>query len=208
MRVIRSTAAILGFALATLPAFAQSQPAQESRSASTTAPVPADQQATKAQIDKLFELLRLRKQMESMMGMIPRVVQQSFQAQMKDMNAKLPPGKRLMPQDQAALEKVMNKYMQEAVNVYPIDEMIADAVPVYQRHISRSDADAVIAFYSSPPGQRLLDEQPAMMSEYMAILMPHLQDRSKRLTDRMEAEMQQIVKPDPVDPGNSSPKPE
>ncbi len=199
MKGFRGVAVIAGFALATLPAFAQSTPVQQAapdESSVASAAIPADQQATKEQVEKLFQVMRLRQQMEAMMGMMPRVMEQAYTAQIRSINAKLPPGKRLMPQDQAALEKVMTKYMQKAQTMYPIDEMIADAVPVYQRHMSKSDADAVIAFYSSPPGQHLLDEQPAIMREYMTVVMSHIQDRSRRLTDEMEAEMQQIVKPE------------
>ena len=199
MKKLRVVATVAGFAIATLPVIAQ-QPASQQTTpgepAATASAIRPDQQATREQVEKLFEVMRIRKQMESMMNMMPGLVQQSFRAQMKTINEKLPPGKRLMPQDQAALEKVMNKYMQEALNIYPIEEMIADAVPIYQRHITKSDLDAVIAFYSSPPGQHLLDEQPVMMAEYLALVMSHAQERSKRLTDEMQAEIQQIVKPE------------
>jgi hypothetical protein len=209
MKTGRFTAMIAGLALMALTAFAQSPsspktPATQPAAASV---IPSDQQATKEQIEKLFEVMRLKKQMQSMMGMMPQIILQSFQAQMKNINETLPPGKRLMPQDQAALEKVMNKYMQRATEVYPVDEMIADAIPVYQRHISRTDADAVIAFYSSSAGQRILEEQPAIMSEYMAIVTGHMQDLMKPLADEMKAEMQEIVKPDLTEPGASSGKP-
>lgn len=187
-------------------AAASATPSTPAGSAATT--IPPDEQATREQIEKLFEVMRLRKQMESVMNMMPRVVEQSYRTEMKNVNAQLPPGKRIMPQDQAALEKVMGKYMQQAQTIYPIDEMIADAIPVYQRHISKSDMDAVTAFYGSPTGQRLLDEQPAIMNEYMAVVMSHMQDRSKRLTDAMEAEIQQIVKPDLTGAGKSTLKPE
>jgi len=211
MKPIRFIAIIAGLALAMLPVLAQSQAGEETQPtqpAATSSAIPPDQQATKEQIEKFFEVAHLHKQMETMMNMMPGLIEQSFRAQIKDINEKLPPGKQLMPQDQAALQKVMDKYMQQALTVYPVDEMIADAVPVYQRHINKSDADAVIAFYSSPVGQRLLDEQPAIMKEYMAIVMSHMMDRSKRLTDAMYAEIQQIVKPDLANPNTSPEKPE
>ncbi len=209
MKTGRLTAIIAGLALMTLTAFAQSPSGPQTPAAQPAAAsvIPSDQQATKQQIEKLFEVLRLKKQMQSMMGMMPQIILQSFQTQMKNINETLPPGKRLMPQDQAALEKVMNKYMQRATEVYPVDEMIADAIPVYQRHISRTDADAVIAFYSSSAGQRILDEQPSITSEYMAIVTGHMQDLMKPMADEMKAEMQEIVKPDLAEPGASSGKP-
>lgn len=207
MKARRGISLIAGIALVALPAFAQSTRAQQTTPDQPTATViPADQQATTEQIDKMIEVLRVRKQLETMLGMMPRVIEQSFEGQVRSMNAKLPAGKRLTAQDQAALQKVMSKYMQEALDVYPIDEMIADAVPVYQRHITKSDADAVIAFYSSPAGQRLLDGIPAITQEYMGIVMSHMQTRSKHLTEQMVAEMEQVVRPGGKARGSSSPR--
>ena len=58
---------------------------------SATATIPPDQQATKEQVEKLFEVMRLRKQMESMMNMMPELVEQSYRTEMKSINEKLPP---------------------------------------------------------------------------------------------------------------------
>jgi len=198
MKLIRITAIIAGLAFVTFPALAAAQAGQDAQSAqpaATSSTIPADQQATKEQIERFFEVARLRKQMEGIMNMMPGVIEQAFKSEIKNVNAKLPADKQLMPEDQAALTKIMNKYMHEAQTMYPVDDMIADAVPVYQRHISRSDIEAIIAFYSSSTGQRLLDEQPSIMSEYMAVVMTHMQGRSKRLTDEMQAEIQNAVKP-------------
>lgn len=211
MRTNRSFALALAVALSIPAAFAQSTPVQQAapdQAAQSGSTIPPDQQATRAQIEKLFEVMRLRVQMGAMMNMMPGIITGSFRAQVKNINESLPPGKQLAPQDQAELEKVMKKYMDQASSIYPVDDMIADAVPVYQRHISSSDADAVIAFYSSPAGQHLLNQQPAIMSEYMAVIMPQIQTRSKRLTDRMQAEIQQVVKTGATSGGGSSPKSE
>jgi hypothetical protein len=197
MKTYRGFALVVGIALGVLPAFAQSTPNDQStpdQSAAVASTIPPDQLATKEQIEKIFEVMRLRKQMEGMMSMMPEVITQTFRDQVKNINDQLPPGKQLTAQDQAGLEKVMKKYVDEAESIYPVDEMIADAVPVYLRHISKADADAVIVFYSSPAGQRLLDEQPAIMKEYMGVVMSHMQTRSKRLTDEMQAEIEQAVK--------------
>lgn len=209
MRRTQIITAIAAFVLAALPTLAQPASAQSAtadQTAAAASAIPADQQATKEQIEKLFDVMQLHKQMEAMMNMMPGLVEQSFREQMKSLSEKLPSG--LSSENQAALEKVMSKYVQKAMTAYPIDEMIADAVPVYQRHISRDDANAVIAFYSSPAGQRLLAEQPAIMREYMAVLMPRMQERSKALTDEMEAEIQQIVKPQQSAPDKAPAQPE
>jgi len=49
----------------------------------------------------------------------------------------------------------------------PIDEMVDAVVPIYQKHLTKSDLAAVTAFYSSPTGQKILKEMPAIMSEGM-----------------------------------------
>jgi len=170
--------------------------------------IPSDQQATRDQIKKMFEVMRLPQQMQSYLDMMPRMIKQQFQTQLKQISSTLPPGKRVMPQDQAALEKVMDKYMQKAIELYPVDEMLENAVPIYQRHISHDDADALIAFYSSPPGQHLLDQQPAIMQEYMQVVMTHMQDRTRRLTDEMTAEMQKLISPGLPPAGASTQKTE
>ena len=47
----------------------------------------------------------------------------------------------------------------------PVEELLDAMVPIYQKHLTKADLDAVLAFYSSPAGQKLLGEQPAMMQE-------------------------------------------
>lgn len=49
----------------------------------------------------------------------------------------------------------------------PIDEMVDAIVPIYQKHLTKADLAAVTAFYSSPSGQKILHELPAIMSESM-----------------------------------------
>jgi hypothetical protein len=49
----------------------------------------------------------------------------------------------------------------------PIDEMMDAIVPIYQRHLTKSDLAAMTAFYSSPVGQKVLKELPAIVAESM-----------------------------------------
>ncbi len=49
----------------------------------------------------------------------------------------------------------------------PVDEMIDAMVPIYQKHLTKEDLAGILAFYSSPLGQKLQREQPAMMQEGM-----------------------------------------
>ncbi len=195
------TAAILGAAGIALSAFAQSgttmSPASASAqagSASVTA-VPADQQPTKEQLAKLFDVMRIREQMQSMRQIVPGMVTQQIQAAMRQTEASLPAGTKLTPEQREAMQKVMSKYVGKAMDLYPADEMLADMTTIYQQHLSKDDVDGLITFYSSPAGQHLLDAQPVIAKEYMPMVMGKVSERSQAMTKEMMKEMAEIVPP-------------
>lgn len=210
MRKLHAAAALAALTLAPwtiaqAPA-APSAPADQ-QPAETTAEVPAGQQATREQLTKLFEVMRLRKQFDSMTRMMPAIVQQQVHEQMEEMQAAIPNGKQLSPDQQAAFDKLTEKYLQKATTLYPADEMIEDAMTVYQHHMSRTDVDAYIAFYSSQPGQHLLDAQPVIMKEYMPVVTGKVQERTKMLYAEMAKDMQDFIKAQPPQPAPSSSTP-
>ncbi len=197
MKKAYSIVAALGLAVAPW-AFAQAPatrpaPADQSEAAAE-AVVPADQQATKEQLTKLFEVMRLRQQFASMTKMMPAIVQQQVHEQISETAAAIPGGNQLTPTQQAALEKIMTKYMDKAASIYPAEEMANDAMSIYQRHMSRSDVDAYIAFYSSPAGQHLLDAQPIIMKEYMPVVTEKVKARTQQLYAEMAVDLQNFAK--------------
>ena len=160
----------------------------------SVAAVAPDQQASKEQIARLFEVMRVKQQMDSMMKMMPAMIEQQMKAQMDAMKARLPNGKHMPPDEQAAIDKLMSKEVDRAMHIVSFDDMIGDLTEVYQRHISSTDADAFIAFYSSTAGQHLLDEQPAIMKEYMPKVMAHVNQKTQELTDGMMKDMAELTK--------------
>jgi hypothetical protein len=179
-------------AFAQAPALQPSQPGPKAVATQTL--VPPEQQATREQLTKLFEVMRLRQQFDDMMRALPAVVQQQVRMQMDQLTAKKPGGQKLTPEQQKALDKLMNKYMERARTLYLADEMIADAISVYQRHMTSEDTDAYIAFFSSPAGQHLLDAQPAIMKEYLPIAMDRAERRTHALTVEMTADLAEFSK--------------
>jgi len=87
----------------------------------------------------------------------------------------------------------MKKYMERALSLYPPDEMIADLSGIYQRHLSKEDVDGIIAFYSSPAGQHMVELAPVAMKEYMPLVMGRMQERSKALAEEMKKDMKETV---------------
>jgi TonB family protein len=160
----------------------------------TPATIPADQQATEEQLAKLFELMRVRDQVASLTKTMPALMQQQLTAQMKRMQQNNPEITSNSEDQQQVFTKVMNKYMQRVMELYTPGEMIADMTGLYQKYMTRSDVDGIIAFYSSLAGQHLLNIQPIIMQEYLPLILQRMQDRTKTLTDEMQKEMMDAIK--------------
>jgi hypothetical protein len=67
-----------------------------------------------------------------------------------------------------------------------VDDMLNDMIPIYQKHLSKKDVDAMSAFYASDTGQKLLREMPAMTTESMRATAPRMQAIIEKVMDRIE----------------------
>ncbi len=132
--------------------------------AQTTVSVAPDA-ASKDDVQKLFDVMASRAQMTQMM-------QQLF-AQMRSMNREQLK-KRHPDLTEADLAR-MDRESEDLIKNFPLDEMLNDMVPVYQRHFTKSEIDALTAFYSSPAGQKFLHEMPAVTAETMRAVYPRIQ---------------------------------
>ena len=191
--------AALGVMMLPCAAFAQAPAAQPSTAPAAVmaepSGLPADQQPTKEQLIKLFELMRVRDQLATVTKMMPALVQQQMKAHMQQMRKDHPEMALMSEEKQQAAGMVMDKFMARVFDIYTPDEMISDMAGIYQKHLSRSDVDGMIAFYSTPAGQHMVAMTPVIMQEYMPMVMQRMQERMKPLTDEMSKEMEQIAKP-------------
>jgi hypothetical protein len=188
-------AAALGIMMLPCAAFAQAPAAQPSTAPAASAAIPADQQPTKEQMTKLFELMRIKQQISSMTKTMPAMMRQQMQAHVKEMQKNHPELAAMTEEQQQASVNVESKFMEKVVDLYTSDEMVADMAGIYQKHLTRSDVDGIIAFYSSPAGQHMLDMAPVILQEYVPLMMQRTQERIKPLMDEMSKEMQAIAKP-------------
>jgi hypothetical protein len=65
-------------------------------------------------------------------------------------------------------------------------------IPIYQRHFSKTDIDAMSVFYASPTGQKMMREMPALTSESMQVSYARMQKQMDAMTKQAE----KIVKED------------
>jgi uncharacterized protein len=72
------------------------------------------------------------------------------------------------PEFKAKFQKAMSDLMKNM----PVDDMMQAMVPAYQKHFTHGDIEAMNAFYSSPVGQKVLQELPEVMRDGMQEMMP------------------------------------
>ncbi len=132
--------------------------------------------ASKEDVKKLFDVMSSREQMSQMM-------QQLF-AQMRSLNRDQI--KKRRPDVTEAELATMDRESQDLIKNFPLEEMLSDMIPVYQRHFTKSEIDALTAFYSSPAGQKFIHEMPAVTAETMRAVYPRIQEEVDSALKRSE----------------------
>jgi len=154
--------------------------------------------ASKEDVEKLFEVMHVRDMMKQMMDGVLKQSRQMARDQMKKNYPNMPP-------DQVAQ---MDKMMEDMFTGLPLEELLQNTVPVYQKHFTKEDLDAIVAFYSSPPGQRFIKEMPAVSLESMqasyGLIQQYVQTTMQKVHQRAE-EMQKEDKAKPSPPSSQKP---
>ena len=132
--------------------------------------------ASKEDVQKLFDVMASRDQMAQMM-------QQVF-AQARTLNRD--EIKKRHPDVTAAQLASMDRQSEELLKNFPLDEMLSDMIPVYQRHFTKTEIDAFTSFFSSPVGQKYLHEIPAVTAETMRAVYPRIEAEVDALLKRAE----------------------
>jgi uncharacterized protein len=145
--------------------------------------------ATREEIQKLLAVMdtqaQVRQTMQQVMAQSQVMAHQAMKKRHPEMTA-----------EQLAR---MDKESAEIAKTYPVDQIIEDMIPVYQKHLTKADVDAMIAFYSSPSGKKILHEMPTIMAETMEAVYPRLQknmdDILRRLDEKADAEEHKTAVP-------------
>lgn len=142
-------------------------------------------QPTRDELMKMFDVLRVRQQTQNMMRNVLAQMKTQVEGDIQKRYPNLP------PEAAAQLEATIN----DAVNLYPVNEMLDDLIPVYQKYLTKEDVDAVVGFYSSPAGQHFLDKLPTVTDEAMKLMMTKLQVRSAAYADKIEKQADELSEP-------------
>ena len=133
-------------------------------SAQVTVSIANDAPASREDILKLFDVMQIRDQMQQIMRQVTVQMRAMSREQMKKTDPNI-------TAEELAKIDARSERMIESV---PISDMMDDMIPVYQKHLTKSDVDAMIGFYSTPTGQKILHEMPAMAAEGMQALQPRM----------------------------------
>jgi hypothetical protein len=151
--------------------------------------VPESQRATRVQIDKLFEVMRLREQTAKVVDMASTALRAGIQQGIEQKKRENPNAAQMTPAQEEQLNAVFSDYMKKMIDVVYSDEVMGPLKASYQRYLSTQDVEGIIAFYQSPAGQHLLDKQVKIQLEGAPAMMEALQTKLKVLIEEMQKQI-------------------
>jgi hypothetical protein len=154
-------------------------------------PLPADA-PTRNQVLSLLDLVQARQTMVDAMENVKQVMQNSAEESFRQ---KVP---NATPKQIEALRAMFDE-----ITKTPLDEMINAVISIYQRHLTKTDVEELIRFYSSPVGQKLLREQPQIMRESMQAGAEIQRKRMDEIQARIKERMAELIN---TDDNGSAPK--
>jgi uncharacterized protein len=144
----------------------------------------ADAPATKEDVQRYLQIMHSRDMMTKMVEAMSKPMHQMMHEQYSKDKDKLP----------ADFEARMNKMMDDMLKSFPWDEMLDAMVPVYQKHLTKGDVNALVAFYSTATGQKLIKEMPQITAEAMQEMLPLMRKSMDAMTQRMQEEIAAMVR--------------
>ncbi len=153
-----------------------------------------DAPASVADIQTYLETMHSHDMMKQMMAAMSKPMHQMVHEQYLKDKDKLP----------ADFEVRMNKITDDMMASMPMDEIMQAMIPVYQKHLTKRNVDDLIAFYSSPTGQKMLKEMPGIMAEAMQTMMPIMTKHIDMMKQRINEQTAELMK----DSGKDSDSPQ
>jgi uncharacterized protein len=143
-----------------------------------------DAPATKEDIERYMDVMHSRDMMTQMVAAMSKPLHQVIHEQYLKDKDRLP----------ADFETRMNNLMDETMASIPWNDMLDAMIPVYQKHLTKGDVDAMVAFYQTPTGQKLIKEMPTITAEAMQTMMPLMQKQIATMTERMQGQVAAMLK--------------
>lgn len=146
---------------------------------------PSDAPATKEDVEKYLEVTHSHDMMLKMVNSMMQPMRQAIHEQYLRDKDKLPPD----------FEARMDKMNDDMMKNMPFDQMTQAMIPAYQKHFTKGDLVNLIAFYSTPTGQKLLREAPSLMTDSMQAMMPIMRQQMETVNQRLKQEAATLAVP-------------
>lgn len=138
--------------------------------------------ATADQVELLLRTMHSHDMIQRTMEAMLKPMDQMFHDQFKKDGKKLPPD----------FEPRFTKMINDMLTSMPWEQMTQATVPVYQKHFTNGDINNLIAFYSTPTGQKFLHEMPEVTGEGMQAMMPIMRKYISDAQARMQQQMKEM----------------
>jgi hypothetical protein len=169
-----------------LPVFAQQSVAEAAAQAKSRAEVFPPDAPTQDQVMTLFDLLQVRRNMSLMLDGMKQALKQGAEQSFRE-RVPNPTPKQL---------EALREMIDGALGDMPLDEMLEAMVPIYRRHLTKSDVEEMIRFYGGPVGQKVLLEQPKMLQEGMQAGVAIQQKRMDQINAKIRESAQKMAEAD------------
>jgi uncharacterized protein len=143
-----------------------------------------DAPATKEDVQNYLDAMHSDEMMIQMMDAMANPLHKMVHEQYLKDQDKLPPD----------FEQRMNKLMDDMLKGMPLKEIMQVTVPTYQKHFTKGELQALTQFYSTPTGQKILKEMPAIMAEAMEAMTPIMIKNMEQMKTSLEQQVAEMLR--------------
>lgn len=148
-----------------------------------TAAINGAQPASLEDVERYYDVMQMRDQMKQLTTIMSHQTKQMMHEAMQN-QPELPPG----------AEERINALYEKILKDMPTEELLSSMAPIYAKHFTKNDINAIIAFYSSPVGKKMVTETPTIAQEAMQASLETMQKYMKGSMDQLNSLLQQIQK--------------
>jgi hypothetical protein len=90
----------------------------------------------------------------------------------------------------------LDSFFDQVLKDYDFEAIVDEMIPAYQRHLTKADVAAMLAFYNTPTGQKVIKEMPLIMSEATQAAGPRMEKALSEIADQADKMITDAQKPD------------
>jgi hypothetical protein len=155
----------------------------------------ANEPASRDEIILYLRTMRSHDMLQRTMEVQSQTMRQLLHDQLMNEKGKLPPD----------FDAHMKKAMDDLIKNLPAEEIIQAMIPAYEKHFTKGDIEAMNAFYSSPVGQKVLEQLPAVLQEGNQAAMPIMSKYLTEWRERMKNDLELEPSASPAKSGGAAP---